>query len=223
MSAKKIIITALILVGAIAVSVLIPLREVVSSVMTGMSDIPIFSVDTPVRCVALTMNLEAYINIEKLNEVLGNEKMTFFVGSYYENSYASDIIKLKKCGHSIGILERDMNSKSKKEVYTALTDRLGNFTYMTSANADLVRFESYDSACVKSTFDLDLFPVQWSGNDTTEAFSNGDIILVKDIESLKKTIKRLKNSGFTLVTVDELIYRENFRISENGVQVQNNN
>ncbi|MBP9988984.1 MAG: hypothetical protein KBT46_05740 [Ruminococcus sp.] len=218
---KKNIFVSLLLIVAVIISIFVPIGVNASPAMAGRHDVPILTVETNVKCVAITMNLEAYINMAKLREVLGNEKITFFASRYFEENYFMDLIRLKKDGHSIGILDKDSKGKTKFEVYDLLADRIENYSYLTGSGTELVRFKGYDSICVKSTLDVGLFPVQWSCDDTAEYFTNGNIILVYDIEGLIKMMKLLKNDGFTLVTVDELIYKENFSISLNGTQILN--
>lgn len=220
---RKKIAICLLLAVAVIVTVFAPMSVKVSSAMAGRRDVPILNVDTNVKCVALTMNLDKYINIQKLREVLGNEKMTFFTSRYYQSSYEMDLVRLRKDGHSIGIYDREAKGRNKYEVRDLLKSRTEEFSYMTGSNTSLVRFEGYDSVCIRTALDEGFFPIQHSCDDSAENFSNGDIVLVSDIENLKKMIERLKSEDYTLVTVDELIYREDFSITLNGTQVLNNN
>ena len=60
-------------------------------------------------------------------------------------------------------------------------------------------------------------------NRLDSKLSNGSIILSHNgtkhtADSLEMLIHNIKEKGYDIVTVSELIYKENFRIDNNGVQ-----
>ena len=63
-------------------------------------------------------------------------------------------------------------------------------------------------------------------NRIKDKISSGDIILMHNgtehtADSLDMIIKNIKEKGFNLVTVSDLIYKENYSIDVNGKQIQN--
>lgn len=60
-------------------------------------------------------------------------------------------------------------------------------------------------------------------NRLDQKLSNGSIILSHNgtkhtAESLDMLIHNIKEKGYDIVTVSELIYKENFKIDNNGIQ-----
>ena len=63
-------------------------------------------------------------------------------------------------------------------------------------------------------------------NRIKNKLDNGSIILSHNgtkhtADSLDMLIKSIKSEGFKLVTVSELIYKDNYTINNNGTQIKN--
>ena len=91
------------------------------------------------------------------------------------------------------------------------------------------------------SFFLATIPIQWNldtldykgltGDDMWKRIrnkiSNGSIILSHNgtkntADSLDGLIKNIKSQGFELLTVSELIYKDNYVIDNNGMQIKTN-
>ena len=60
-----------------------------------------------------------------------------------------------------------------------------------------------------------------------EKIKSGDIILSHNgtkhtANSLEMLIKKIKSKGLEIVPISELIYKENYKINNNGTQIKNN-
>ncbi len=64
-------------------------------------------------------------------------------------------------------------------------------------------------------------------NRLDEKIKPGDIILSHNgtkhtANSLEMLIKKIKSKGLEIVPISELIYKENYKINNNGTQIKNN-
>ena len=203
---KKIPVAFYLMILMLILSVF-SLNFAVTSAMAQQGDMPIFHVDGVKNSVAVTVNADRYINLDKLEEITDGAKITVFLSEYYCMNYCNDVVRMAEDGFSLGILDRSMKGLSKNQINDILAYRIENLSFTSKVNSSLVRFENnlYDATCVNAVYDVDLFPVQWACDASAEDFTSGDIILVQSIEELKNTIKKVREAGFRLVTVDELL------------------
>ena len=101
-------------------------------------------------------------------------------------------------------------------------------------------YGEYNDTVIKSAQDKQYYTIQWNrdtldytgitGTEMWERLNNklqaGDIILSHNgtkhtADSLEMLIKNIKNKGFEIVTVSELIYKDNYTIDNNGTQKSN--
>ncbi len=162
------------------------------------------SVNTEDYKVALTVNVYEYTDIEAYLEVFKKAKATFFISEDFQETCPEKVKLIIEKGHSIGILEKD-EKVSKNELYDRLAIRIERMARITGKNTDLIRIDEDDceESVVKNIHSIGLIPVQWSEDDTD--FSQGDIVLIKDIRTAEEAIKKSAADGLEAVTVDELI------------------
>ena len=162
------------------------------------------SVNTEDYKVALTVNVYEYTDVEAYLDVFKKAKATFFISEEFQETCPEKVVKIFESGHSIGILENDVNI-SKNELYDRLAIRIERMARITGKNTDLIRVDEEDceESVVKNIYSIGLVPVQWSEDD--EDFSQGDIVLIKDIRTAEEAIKKSAADGLEAVTVDELI------------------
>lgn len=101
-------------------------------------------------------------------------------------------------------------------------------------------YGEYNNTVIKSAVDKGYFPIQWNldtldytgitgeemWNRIKDKIKAGDIILSHNgtkntAKSLDMLIKNIKQKGLKVVTVSELIYKENYTINVNGTQIKN--
>ena len=102
-------------------------------------------------------------------------------------------------------------------------------------------YGEYNNTVIKAANDMNYYTIQWnldtldySGltgeqmwNRIKDKLNNGDIILSHNgtkntADSLDGLIKNIKSQGFELLTVSELIYKDNYVIDNNGMQIKTN-
>ena len=162
------------------------------------------SVNTEDYKVALTVNVYEYTDVEAYLEVFKKAKATFFISEDFQEICPEKVKLIIEKGHSIGILEKD-EKVSKNELYDRLAIRIERMARITGKNTDLIRVDEDDceESVIKNIYSIGLLPVQWSEDDAD--FSQGDIVLIKDIRTAEEAIKKSAADGLEVVTVDELI------------------
>ena len=174
-----------------------------------------------------------------------NAKATFFAVAQWAAENEASVVKLKKAGHSI------QNHSYNHTLYTKLSDTQicddisqcsEMLAVLTEEQPQYVRVPSgeYNKRVIKTIYSLGLFPVQWdvdsldyTGISAAEiagrvlrSVKNGSIVLfhngVKNTpEALEIILDELGSRGYEFVTVDELIYKDNFSFDSEGRQIRN--
>ena len=112
---------------------------------------------------------------------------------------------------------------------------------ITGARTKLYRapYGEYNNTVIKAATDKGYYTIQWS-LDTLDytgltgeemwkrldkKLSSGDIILTHNgtkhtADSLDMLLKNIKQKGFDVVPVSELIYKDNYKIDSTGMQLQ---
>lgn len=117
----------------------------------------------------------------------------------------------------------------------------GKIEKITGARTKLYRapYGEYNDTVIKAATDKGYYTIQWS-LDTLDytgltgeemwkrldkKLSSGDIILTHNgtkhtADSLDMLLKNIKQKGFEVVPVSELIYKDNYKIDSTGMQIQ---
>ena len=207
--------------------------------------LPIYSVDTEENKVALTINcawnaddIDLILETLSKNEV----KATFFMVGDWVLKFPDAVKKISDSGNEIANhSERhshvnNLSYDKNLEEITKCSERIKNIT---GNPTTLYRgpYGEYNDTVVKASNDSDHIMVQWS-IDTLDyngltgeqmwqriepKLEKGSIILMHNgtentALSLDMIIKNIKEKGYELVTVSELIYQENYSIDNNGIQ-----
>ena len=218
-----------------------------ASILTGANQkqLPIYSVKIEEAKVALTINCAWNADdIDKILEVLEKEqvKATFFmVGEWIEKNEES-AKKIFNAGHELA-----NHSYSHPHVnnigYDKNSEQISKCSELiqkiTGKPSTLYRgpYGEYNNTVIQSAKDNNHQTIQWSidsldyksltGEQMWERIEpklqNGSIILMHNgtentANSLEFLITNIKNKGYKLVTVSDLIYKDNFGIDNNGMQ-----
>ena len=207
--------------------------------------LPIYNVDTEENKVALTINCAWNADdIDKILEVLEKEqvKVTFFmVGDWIEkNDEAAK--KIYNAGHELANHSynhphvNNMDYDKNAEQINKCSELIKKITGKPST---LYRgpYGEYNNTVLQAAKDNSHQTIQWSidsldynsltGEQMWERIEpklqNGSIILMHNgtentANSLELIITNIKNKGYNLVTVSDLIYKENYGIDNNGMQ-----
>lgn len=222
-------------------------NEVVETSTNTSKLLPIYSVDTTETKVAITINCAwSADDIDMILETLKNQevKVTFFmVGDWVEKN-AEAVKKIYEAGHEIGNHSynhphvNSLSLENNKEQIQKCSDLIKNIT---GEGTKLYRgpYGEYNNTVIEAAETLGHTTIQWSidsldykgltGEQMWERIEpkleNGSIILMHNgtentALSLNDIINKIKEKGFSIVQVSELIYQDNYTIDNNGIQHQ---
>lgn len=207
--------------------------------------LPIYSVKTEEEKISLTINCAWNADdIDKILETLNKHKVkvTFFMVGDWIEKYENSARKIHEAGHEIANhsynhphinnLSYDKNIEQIKKCSELIQK-------ITGKPSTLYRgpYGEYNDTVLQAAKDLKHTTIQWSidsldyksltGEQMWERIEpklqNGSIILMHNgtentANSLNDIITNIKNKGFTIVPVSELIYKDNYTIDNNGEQ-----
>lgn len=244
-----IVIVAIILVVAIGVGALVCcLQESQATVGRNGKKLPIYSVKTDEKVVALTFDAawgadktKGIIDIMNRNSARG----TFFLVGFWIDKYEQEVKLIDDNGFEIGNHSRNhlkMSTLSKEDIQKELSYVNSGVHKITGKQCSVFRppFGDYNDRLIEETQNMGLMPIQWSvdsldwkglsGDEITKRVmskvGNGSIVLFHNnsdhvLDALPNILLQLKNQGYKFVTVSELIYKDNYTIDNNGTQIQN--
>ena len=212
----------------------------------GMSKLlPIYSVNTKENKIALTINCAWNADdIDLILETLSQNqvKATFFMVGDWISKFPDAVKEIHKSGNEIANHSEShthVNNLSYEENVEQIVECSDRIQIITGKPTTLYRgpYGEYNDTVVKAANDSNHIMIQWS-IDTLDyngitgeqmwqriepRLDKGSIILMHNgtentALSLDMIIKNIKEKGYELVTVSDLIYKENYTIDNNGVQ-----
>lgn len=220
-----------------------------SSTVNGR-ELPIYCVQTQEPKIALTFDA-AWGNEDtaKILSILEKHgvKVTFFMTGGWVESYPEDVKAILAAGHDLGNHSenhKNMSQLSDTQKQEEIQKVHNKVKELTGYEMFLFRppYGDYDNKVIKIVNKNGYYPIQWDvdsldwkdyGADAiikqvceNPHLGNGSIILCHNgakytAQALDTLITRLKESGYTLVPVSELIYRENYHMDTEGRQILN--
>ncbi|MBO5927309.1 MAG: polysaccharide deacetylase family protein [Clostridia bacterium] len=209
--------------------------------------VPIYSVDREDKVLAISFDCAWGVDYtDKLLSVMQEEniKCTFFMVEFWAEKYPEYVKKIFDYGHEIGThsaTHPHMNKLSESAIYNELFTSKGVIENITGKKVELFRapFGEYSNKVISVANSLELYTIQWdvdsldwkdlSATEITERVvkrvKNGSIVLFHNqgkhtAEALPNIIKTLKEKGYKFLPIGELIYKENYKILQNGVQAK---
>lgn len=212
--------------------------------------IPIYSVDSKEKVVALSFDAAwgnedtaEILSILEKNDV----KATFFMTGGWVDNYPEDVKAIAAAGHTLGNHSqnhKNMSQLSVEECKDELMQVHNTVKELTGIEMDLFRppYGDYDDEVVDTAYEIGYYPIQWSVDsldwknygiqsivDTVvnhKAMGNGAIVLMHNgakytAKALQQVIDGLREQGYTFVSIDELIIKENFYTDHTGKQISN--
>jgi peptidoglycan-N-acetylglucosamine deacetylase len=207
--------------------------------------LPIYSVDTEENRVALTINcawnaedIDLILDILSKNQV----KATFFIVGDWASKFPDAVKKISDSGNEVANHSElhahvnNLNYEKNVEQIIKCSDRINKIT---GKPTTLYRgpYGEYNNTVIKAAEDNNHTMIQWNidsldykgltGEQMWERIepklAKGSIILMHNgtentALSLDIIINNIKEKGYNLVTVSELIYKDNYTIDNNGVQ-----
>lgn len=207
--------------------------------------LPIYSVSTTEKNIALTMNCAWNADdIDSILDTLSKNKVhiTFFMVGDWVDKYPDAVKKIHEAGHEIANHSNThphVNNLSYEKNMDEIKMCADKIEKITGKRSTLYRgpYGEYNNTVIKSATDQEHITIQWSldtldytgltGEQMWERLNNklanGSIILMHNgtkhtADSLDKLIYNIKEKGYNLVTISELIYKDNYKIDANGVQ-----
>ena len=221
--------------------------ETVETSATGERLLPIYNVKTEEKKVAFTMNCAWNADdIDNILETLENEnvKITFFMVGEWIDKYPEAVEKIYKAGHEIANhsdTHKHVNNLSYNDNVKEIVSANEKIKKITGAENKLYRapYGEYNNTVIKAAKENGYIPIQWNldtldytgitgeemWNRIEGKLKEGDIILSHNgtkhtADSLEMLIKNIKEKGFEIVKVSDLIYQDNYKIDINGTQIE---
>lgn len=224
------------------------------TVSASKKKLPIYCVDTPEKKVSISFDAawgaddtDELLSILEKNDV----KATFFLCGYWVDKYQEEVKKIYEAGHDIGNhsnthphgnqLDLEANKKEIMAAHEKVKALLG-------IDMNLYRppFGEYNDTVITASEECNYYPIQWDIDSLDwkkygvehevnqvlnhKHLGNGSIILFhNDAEytpdALDTIIKRLKEKGFEIVPISQLIHKENYYMDHEGRQklIENKN
>lgn len=207
--------------------------------------LPIYSVDTEENKIALTINCAWNADdIDLILETLSNNqvKVTFFMVGEWIEKFPEAVKKIYESGNEIANhseshphvnnLTYEKNVEQIEKCSQKIKEITGNPTTLYRGP-----YGEYNDTVLKAAETLNHITIQWNidsldykgltGEQMWERIEpklgKGSIILMHNgtentALSLDELIKKIKEKGYELVTISNLIYKENYTIDNNGIQ-----
>ena len=208
--------------------------------------LPIYSVETPERKIAVTFNCAW--DAADIPDILAalekyDAKATFFlVGSWAEQN-PDAVEMIAKAGHEIGTHSNthpDMAAISKEKIIEELSRSCERIAAAGGGTPKLFRAPSgsYNNTLIETAAEEGFTTIQWDVDSrdwkkpdpaemvtkVTENVQCGSIVLFHSgaeptPAALPQILDILSQQGYEFVTVSELIYKENYTINNDGRQI----
>ncbi len=222
--------------------------SVYSSLAEGERKLPIYCVDTDEKKIAISFDAawgaddtDELLRILEENDV----KTTFFMCGYWVEDYPEEVKKIAEAGHDLGnhsSTHPHMSQLSKEQIKQELMETEEKVKSLTGVDMDLFRppFGEYNNNVIEAAEECGYYTVQWDVDSLDwkeygveseinqvlnhKHLGNGSIILFHNDakytpQALDAIIKGLKEKGYEIVPVSELIIRENFEMNHEGRQI----
>lgn len=210
--------------------------------------LPIYNVQTEEKKVAFTMNCAWNADdIDQILEVLkqNDTKITFFMVGDWIEKFPEAVKKIYEAGHEIASHSNThphVNNLTYEENIEEIEKSNDKIEKITGQRTKIYRapYGEYNNTVIKAAQDKGYYTIQWSldtldytgltgdemWNRIQDKLKAGDIILSHNgtkhtADSLDMLIKNIKQKGFELVKVTDLIYKDNYTINSNGTQIKN--
>ena len=212
-------------------------------------ELPIYSVETEEKKVALSFDAawgnedtQQILNILKEHNI----HATFFMTGGWVEKYPEDVKKIQEAGHDLANHSenhKNMSQLTDEECQQELLKVHDKVKELTDVEMNLFRppYGDYDNEVINNAESCGYYSVQWSIDSLDwkdygvesiiktvvehKNLQNGAIILMHNgakytAEALPKVIEGLKEKGYEIVPVSQLIYTENYYLDVTGRQIK---
>ena len=219
----------------------------ISSAST-LKKIPIYSVQTDESKIAITFDA-AWTNqdTQELIKILKkhNAKATFFVVGDWAEKFPESVKAFHNAGHTIANhsdTHKAFSKCSREEIHEEIVNCNEKLEKITGENVTLLRAPSgdYTDQSIEIANSLEMQTIQWNVDSldytglsvdeivqrVLSSAENGSIVLFHNgventAEALDIILTNLSAQGYTFVSVNELIYKDNYYLDHTGRQHKN--
>lgn len=209
--------------------------------------LPIYSVETDKKEVAITFDCAwGADDIDEIIEILkqNNVYATFFAVGTWADKYEEQVKMISEAGHQVGNhsnnhahvnnLSYDANILDMKKCNEKIQNITGNEVKFYRGP-----YGEYNNIVIKAAENLNMKVIQWdvdtldyTGKTPDEMcerirknIRNGSIILMHNdtehtAKGLQQIIDEIKNLGYEIVPLEELIYFNNYEMNHEGRQIK---
>ncbi len=210
--------------------------------------VPIYNVGREEKVVALSY--DAAWGADKTEDILTvlkefDAKATFFLVGFWVDKFPEKVEAINGAEMEIGThsdSHPDLAKKNAETIKQELTSSMSKITKITGKEVELFRapFGSYNNTVISIASGLGLKTIQWNidsldwkGLSAPDVNSRvmknlvpGSIILMHNnadnvVQSTKLVLQGLKERGYKVTTIGDLIYKENYSIDNAGKQIKN--
>ena len=210
--------------------------------------LPIYSVQTEEKVVAISF--DAAWGADKTSDILNclkkyNAGATFFLVGFWIDKYSDLVKEIDNQGFEIGSHSNthpDFTKLSQSQMKLELETTNEKLKKIISQDIKVFRspFGSYNNDSIKTAEELGMTTIQWDVDsldwkgisaeqickNVLTKVKNGSIILCHNnsdhiVEALPSILSTLKERGYRVVSVSDLIYKDNYSINSQGIQIKN--
>lgn len=207
--------------------------------------VPIYQVDTQEKKIAITFDSawgadKTLKILELLKEYKANA--TFFLVGFWVDKYPDMVSAIENQGVEIGTHSNthpDFATLSEEQMKLELTTSVEKIEAITNKKVELFRapYGSYNNSVINVATSLNLKTIQWSVDTldwkglsgsqmlsrVLDKIDDGGIILCHNnsdniLDGLRLILERLTKSGYKFVSVGDLIYKDDYKIDNLGIQ-----
>ena len=214
----------------------------------GDRELPIYSVDTEEKKIAISFDAAwGEEDFDTIMSILDkhNVKTTFFMTGEWVEKFPECVKTLVEKGHDLGnhaATHPDMTKLSKEAQKEQILRVHNAVKELTGYEMELFRppYGAYNNEVMRTCYEVGYYPIQWDVDSLDwkdydaatiiskvcnhKALGNGSIILCHNgakhtAEALDEMLTNLKNQGYEIVPISELILRENYHMDVTGQQI----
>lgn len=236
---------ALVMVIVIIALIMLSQGAIVSVMSQNTKTLPVYKVQTDEKVIALTF--DAAWGADKTKGILDHlaqydARATFFLVGFWIDKYEDEVRLIDQRGMLIGnhsnnhlkmsVLKEDNIIKELEYVNRRLKEITGKEVGYFRAP-----FGDYNNLLIDTVAAQGMMTIQWDvdsldwknltareiGDRVIKRATNGSIVLFHNnsdhiLEALPMILSALSEQGYKFVTIDDLVYKENYYIDNKGVQ-----
>ena len=248
---RKVIIFTSIVLCTCVVFMLNQTRLAISAMSNANKKLPIYCVGTDEKKMAISFDAAwGADDTDELLRILNENdvKTTFFMCGYWVEKYPKEVMKIALEGHDLGnhsSTHPHMNQLTKSQIKKELQDAHKKVYQLTGYEMDLFRppFGEYNNTVLEVAEEEGYYVVQWDVDSLDwmeygvqaeidrvlnhKNLRDGSIVLFHNDAkytpaALDIIIKGLKEKGYEIVPISELIHRQGYYMDHEGRQILSN-